>query len=1790
MIEFPTQVTGLGYKLTYGHSQLNSVSKITDAPKAKLTAMPTSMSGELVAGRTDHETWTSKLKIALKTYAIQRSEHEDIAGAIFNFDCDLPRLNDHFYFINAPNLGCYMYTILAAMSFESVVCDLYTAMDNVASMPYMDGESICALCDKYGIGFADARTGVVNDDKKLAYVLVYKSGVDAHCGLMLRKKIVIDKVNPNPFQNGLTPSTSESETMKSDDQKQVRPSTKPVTAPAPKQNKKSQLPLRHQTKYSSEHLTALQIRERRKEEAEDLLISEYYREERDVKPNWMEERWTPIQSDMPLGQIKCMFSTKVAHFLRNTYKHVGKKDFDPEKYDIGLSILQGLDLRRRKSVAAHIRELWRLLDKSIHCLNHVPPKTILSEAKHVTGRLSNDFWEPKVVVIERVPKSVKNEDVAAKFKDIAPESLEERLRRQEEKGEFGRDCGDYEGVEDVGMNLDAPKINILQDAIVRENERLPNTFQVDAFGIRMVPTKGALAPEMVDKMSTVFPLLDLSHAKSQAKKVGKRSVSQHANARYSADVSQATLLFRLIKSLDKRVVLIDVGAKYARNATWINSIAVALGKERLVIYQPVRMETAAYDSIYNIENEERYRNSEHFDISALPIRTADFNSVWTEFQHMTGFVVCLAFDVLYYMPQLLHAPVEVIGNANQYHILGGVSELAFGEGLVEFMNNRLRVYMEGNGNTYEHEAFDFSSLTSICNRWTVGLTETLSIWKPAHVLELPSRLESINLAVNFDLAKKLIQFRSTMTKPSNTALHVIAKDAPKSHSTIANLDLISQHLIDRDLKSQSKPLVYDRPIDLASTLSWSQYIQWMPFLIKEQFYICDVCRGDSCCPATARRTLLKIAHDYPEEIGWLCLIGRYHKPMRKIISSYYGLKWRSLKHLIVSWFVDNRQTLIADTHRFTGDLHPDNSEKLLRIADNWTLCESKTFIRGGKLGEFLYARHELEPFLVDHPLEKAVVKLPKVYPRYNGSACIVDRFVKFSPEEREYFIRQEEATESFWKNVAEENQNMKRKRKEREIEAFGFEYIENGAAPAEIRAIAGADDPHSDRKQINEAVIENPSISQTPDHAVDVNEEFLRSLIEQQKENNASSWRNRLTRREVQVLEDYTEESETSEDEPVKRNTELRVVEHNASDLNEEEEFSDGDSNYTYEAVGCETTNESQQLRIGEEDVGGYTVKCGLNEINLVWSRAFTHFQNPQGVKYTDPTEIVQLFNISDESKDREYIEKDFPISGPELYTDVNGICKIVEPYVFDHKHPTTLICAITNRHLASTNAPSEEMLIDFARFVKDDVRVRKELFGFPDFEVQTPKDWCAEKKAWPENKKRRYEDYITMILNVGHFLGYGHPNFTAMVKSGEFNYATSHEVFSARARLIWDPEDRMMFVAWCQQFFISVAKHWYPEFIHALNSKKLAKKINDFFEDKVPENWTRTSWDGSAHDSNQHVELMRIVDDTFMDAVFPKFIEIFPISNRLAFEVLDILKDHTANLHITINKKYVGKFVLRGTTFSGHPTKTTLGNTLRVIYYGLYTAARAGIPYSDLLFFVSGDDACMWIRSKDVEAWTQSFWQVYDAPKTNRAHGLGQAAKSLNFGHWWDLEFISKRSILTNGKVVIVRDIKKAITGSRYYSGAEITYIKDPRTHAYAVAYTELHGCRSMPLTSLIYQARLDYGVRNEKVLSMREKKFINIAMVDNQINPMDEMIGYSIHTGTQPEILVSTLYNLAHVAEPGQPVYVPNGLLNCDIGNHVDLRIHAPTDLNLVAYGEVSNALFDCLIDSETAKNEES
>jgi len=306
------------------------------------------------------------------------------------------------------------------MCLEGMLLEAYTAIDGVSTTPFMDAPSLCALCDYYGVGYADARVGVVNRDDAKFYVIVFQGATDAHCGLLLRRKFIEDGnlpesrfVNPSPMV--MFDKTS--------------PPAKTLKAPSPRnkdvaQKKPSPIPLLEKRKNPTDCvISAKEGAQNRLEEAKSIILQHHYSKKTTVQPSWIEEKWTKPHKDMPLGQVKCMFYSKFALFLKHTYRYVEKKNVNPEMFDIGLTIIRGLDFRRRQSISTHIYALWDLFEKQLHNVNHVSPKAILSEAKHVVGRLSDDFWTPKVVVIERVAKGVKDIEIAEKFKHIEPEAV-----------------------------------------------------------------------------------------------------------------------------------------------------------------------------------------------------------------------------------------------------------------------------------------------------------------------------------------------------------------------------------------------------------------------------------------------------------------------------------------------------------------------------------------------------------------------------------------------------------------------------------------------------------------------------------------------------------------------------------------------------------------------------------------------------------------------------------------------------------------------------------------------------------------------------------------------------------------------------------------------------------------------------------------------------------------------------------------------------------------------------------------------------------------------------------------------------------------------------------------------------------------------------------------------------------------------------------------------------------------------------------------------------------------------
>jgi len=56
---------------------------------------------------------------------------------------------------------------------------------------------------------------------------------------------------------------------------------------------------------------------------------------------------------------------------------------------------------------------------------------------------------------------------------------------------------------------------------------------------------------------------------------------------------------------------------------------------------------------------------------------------------------------------------------------------------------------------------------------------------------------------------------------------------------------------------------------------------------------------------------------------------------------------------------------------------------------------------------------------------------------------------------------------------------------------------------------------------------------------------------------------------------------------------------------------------------------------------------------------------------------------------------------------------------------------------------------------------------------------------------------------------------------------------------------------------------------------------------------------------------------------------------------------------------------IMKGTVFSGHPTRTTLFNTLRVMSYARFVAHLANIDKKHFRMHVAGDDLCVILNKK---------------------------------------------------------------------------------------------------------------------------------------------------------------------------------------------------------------------------------
>lgn len=418
--------------------------------------------------------------------------------------------------------------------------------------------------------------------------------------------------------------------------------------------------------------------------------------------------------------------------------------------------------------------------------------------------------------------------------------------------------------------------------------------------------------------------------------------------------------------------------------------------------------------------------------------------------------------------------------------------------------------------------------------------------------------------------------------------------------------------------------------------------------------------------------------------------------------------------------------------------------------------------------------------------------------------------------------------------------------------------------------------------------------------------------------------------------------------------------------------------------------------------------------------------------------------------------------------------CQEVRSYEFQKDRKNAKLSASYGRHYATRVTPDPEVVGDFKRYVRQDLQKR-----MPDpqtFESQliSPNEWVKKfgmKKA---------KEYLRSILKLAAAPQQGFSwSFTLMIKEGETYIKSTKERIDAngflhdsknRARGIWVPSKELTGpLTYIQSGIFPFVKEAFPEFCHGKDLQGMKDSIGDLAKEFLDPVFL--SLDGSGYDSTQFRCLIDAVDGQFWEHIRPwiravaidladRFwpdLDIDSWTNMILTQAqrnVAILWIHTPganNVHSprllsnwrktqksrSINDPLASNwtcFKVDGTTYSGHPSKTTLGNTLRSIYYYRYISHKAGVRTKIL---ASGDDVVMTCERKDAD-WLRNTIRHYTLIDKSQAitKGLGQVVEEIKIGEMWDLDFCSKLLLPTaSPDPQISRDMYKAVTTNLKWS-----------------------------------------------------------------------------------------------------------------------------------------------------------
>lgn len=238
--------------------------------------------------------------------------------------------------------------------------------------------------------------------------------------------------------------------------------------------------------------------------------------------------------------------------------------------------------------------------------------------------------------------------------------------------------------------------------------------------------------------------------------------------------------------------------------------------------------------------------------------------------------------------------------------------------------------------------------------------------------------------------------------------------------------------------------------------------------------------------------------------------------------------------------------------------------------------------------------------------------------------------------------------------------------------------------------------------------------------------------------------------------------------------------------------------------------------------------------------------------------------------------------------------------------------------------------------------------------------------------------------------------------KTNEVHYDDPAKV---RPRMLFNPSPELKCVgAYYARLMIKALKMVEPGFISGYSETSLGKKMsinirsNRFSDDNC------YSYDGSSHDAHQHLSLIRLVDHSFGPQLLREILNNphCPHDSSYYGALCDALFRESYNFSCRDGTR--GSIV--GTVFSGHPTLTTLFNTLRTILYNRFVLEKiCGFKPEEYRVWASGDDVIGWTsRPFDGQEFTHALGNEFGPG------GLGQVAKDFMQGPLEKHSFLSKR------------------------------------------------------------------------------------------------------------------------------------------------------------------------------------